>query len=225
MKSLLAAALLVSMPAYAATVSETVTYVMSDSDTAVQAREACIAQAGRQALISSGSIVDSDMEILKSEAMGKMIQRADQRIRSYVGGVVGSQVVGERWSADGGKLSVTCQVNVTFDPDEVHRLLAQVAQTLQKRQIDRIATEVDGDDVLARMDAITAKAKKVRRGMTLDEVVGYLGPWRAIDSGQSDRQTWYNWGGVWIGIRHGVVAYVSPYPVTAWDGNFENAPR
>ena len=210
-------------PAYATTVSETVTYTMSDSDTRSQAREACIAQAGKQALIESGSVVDSDLEILKSEALGKMIQRADQRIRSYVGGVVKSQVTGERWDASADKMSVTCAVNVSFDPAEVHGLLTKVVEALQKKQVDRIATDVEGDDILTQMDRLTERAKKIRRGMTLDEVVAYLGPWRTVDRGESDRQTWYNWGGVWIGVKKGVVYYVSPYPVADWDGKFKEA--
>ena len=215
------AALFLPGSAYAATVSETVTYVMADSDTKAVAREACVAQAGRNALIESGSIVDSDMEIIRSEAMGKFIQRADQRVRSYVGGIVKSQVTAERWDTDNGKISVTCTVNVTFDPAAVHDFLAQVSTAIQKKQVDRMATAVDGDDVLAQIDALTAKAKKVRHGMTYQEVLDYLGPWRAKDTSQNEIN-WYNWGGVWIAIGRGVVKYVSPYPAPAWASKFDD---
>ena len=199
-------------PVYAETVTETVTYAMLDQDTKASAKDACVFKAGRKALAESATLIDSDMEVLRSETSGRVMDRANQAARAYVAGVVRSQVLDEGWDSEGDRLALTCTVKISFDPDDVHKLLEQAAKA---------TPTVASVGILSDIDRKAAMAKQVRHGMTMEEVIAFLGPYTTKDTSEWWRQEWYNWGGVWIGMDKGVVVCVAPIRRCETDGKFK----
>jgi len=90
-------------------------------------------------------------------------------------------------------------VEVTFDADEVRKLLAKTAATQQ----NHVVSEARGQDVIGHMDYLTTFAKTLRKGMTHHEVAAYMGenP-RAVDESRWLDIAWWNYGSVWVALWH-----------------------
>jgi hypothetical protein len=138
----LGSGLLVSLPllAHAATqtVTEQASYALGDNDTRAQARDICLAKVERKALEESGSLVESEMDMISAEKAGGVSDQAQQHVRSYVGAVVTAAGVKDQFRMDGERIVIDCAATVTFNPDDVRdRLKAVRTDNTTKAQVDQ----------------------------------------------------------------------------------------
>lgn len=115
-------------------VTESARYTLADNDSRNDARQICVATAKRTALDKAGSLFESDLTAHTAEANGTVADDTRVRMRSYVAAVVGSEVVDEHFDVNNGRLTVSCTVRVTFDPDEVSKKLRDIAGTDELRR-------------------------------------------------------------------------------------------
>lgn len=195
--------LVLASVAHGETLHEMATYAMTDDDTKQGAENACITRAGRAALMESDSLVTSDQELIKSEALGNLYEKSNQKVRSYVAGIVKTSLIDESWDMENNRLIVSCSVNVTFDPAEVHRLLLKAQEAVKTPLPER------EDNPFSVVDDLTNRAKNLRHGMTRKEVIAYLGEPRGNVYGMYGRR-FYVWGSVYVSFSDDLVECVAP---------------
>lgn len=181
----------------AETVVESSTYTMSDNDTRPTARKACVAQASYKAVIGSGSLVGSDLEMVKTDTS----QESRHRVYSLTAGIVQTSIKKETWTDAG----ITCEVSVTFNPAEIKEKLYQAWQKQREDALVESAADTEQDEVIHHMDEMKKKLMRLRVGMSYEQVVKYMGgkPDREHDNQWCD---WYQWGGFgWVGFQNGYV--------------------
>ncbi len=202
-------------------IDETAFHVMADTETRAGARDACILSADRQALAKAGMMVDAGINTNAREGAGGVVRSASQWGGAYIAGIVTSHEINESWAASSRGITVYCEVRVGFDPEEVKGLLEDAERKAQAARAEAMQRS-QSDDIIAKIDALTARARKIRHGMTLEEVIAYMGPPRAVDKSEWWSQDWYNWGGVWVGVNDGVVVCVCPNRNRFSDGMFRD---
>jgi hypothetical protein len=152
----IALTLLIPWAAHAApqSVTESAQYVLTDNESKNDARQICASTAKRTALDKAGSLFESDLITHKSEASGSLADDTRLQMRSYVAAVVGSEVVGERFDMNNDRLTVSCTVRITFDPDEVSKKLQDIEGNVELRQ--KLAAQQ------AQMDILNSQIRTLR---------------------------------------------------------------
>lgn len=159
-KLCLTIAVLTPAAAFAATqsVTESARHVLADNESKNDARQICASTAKRTALDKAGSLFESDLTARKAESHGAVADDTSLQMRSYVAAVVGSEVVAEHFEMDNDRLTVSCTVRVTFDPDQVNKKLQEIAGNGELRQ--KLAAQQAEMDILAsQVKSLSASVK------------------------------------------------------------------
>jgi hypothetical protein len=153
----LASGLAICLPALASAAPQSVTeqasYALGDNDTRAQAREICLAKVERKALEASGSLVESEMDMISAEKAGGVSDTAQQHVRSYVGAIVNATAVKDQFRMDGERIVIDCTATVTFNPDDVR-------ERLKAAHEDR-STKAEVDQQQARIAALEAQVQNL----------------------------------------------------------------
>ena len=196
------------------TMSENNVYVMGDNDTPSLAREHCATLAKAQALEKVGTLVQSEFRTHTTERDGMLHDESDKHISSYIAGIVSAEPVSEQFNIQGGHITLTCTIHVTFDPD---RIMSTLQESRPKQQL--LTTEESSDKSYSKRSINPADPSKIARsirdaevqamkidvGMTEQEALAIAGPPRTtIPPSGSDISQW-NYGTIWVSINHGLV--------------------
>ena len=210
MKALAAALLLIPSVALAEprTVTESATYILSDTDTRAAAENACIVKSARHAIEGSGVLITSESTLGAREGQPDTFT---EQVRAWVGSVIHATLLEAEPSAGDDHWRLSCSVSITFDPDDISRRLERAADAAAART-DRTpgyAALPTSAETGARFDEWDRRAAKLRSGMTIDEAVAIMGPARFIDQGDYIRSL--NYGGRWLWFgRAGLLIGVYP---------------
>ena len=177
--------------AHAEVTTETAEHTLADNETRQMAVSACVLTAEKQALEASGTLVDSEIDMSRSDTSSA----ASERVLGVAAGITKGKLVYGSWGTDGGDLRYTCTVEVTFSADDARRVTEKIAQA-------RVG-HGGSNDAIAHMDYLTARAKTLRVGMNHHEVAAYMGEQpRAVDESRWLDITWWNYGSVWVALWH-----------------------
>ena len=194
------------------TVTETHTYLMGDSDTRSDALHRCQVEAKRKVLDRVGALVISDLDVRQDERAGKVTDTTSNRMRSYVSGNLKTTSAGEHFDAQGDRQSVTCSVNVSFNPEAIRKDIQRMADEEERRSRLPTAEEAFGPDTTPPA-LLTAeqRAMNIMVGMTAEEVIAVAGQPRYREASYND-QLW-SYGKIWVTMRGGrIVECISTQP-------------
>lgn len=192
MKFLSAIILMVCLPVAAETYSSKTTHVLGEHESKETGRAACIESAQAAVMENLGSLLQSKTTIVTTEHDGRVSEEATRRVESFLSTMSRAKLEGEYWEMTGDRLSITCNVAVTFDPEELRRDLEQKRAEGLSRGIEATAKG---------LDALSRRARQARIGMTKAEVLDLIGP----PVGKSDSRWQYGQTVIRFGILSGTV--------------------
>lgn len=179
-------------PVAAETFRQHATHTLGERETQEAARAACINAAGASAMEDFGNLIQSRTSIATTEHDGKISEEASRHVESFIYTFARSKLVRETWDVFEGHFTLNCDVDVTFDKEDLKKGLEQKRAQGMSRSIETAAKNIDD---------LTARAKLVKIGMTKDQVLDFVGP----PIGKTDERWQYGETVVRFNILTGVV--------------------
>ncbi|HEY1719880.1 MAG TPA: hypothetical protein VGG27_01450 [Magnetospirillaceae bacterium] len=216
-------------------VTDSASYIIGENDTRADAVAACVARIERKALEDSGTLIESQLDVVSTEKDGAVTDSAKRRVQSYVAAMVKATNVHTKLRAEKDGFAIDCTAKVTFDPDAVTaQMKAAHNDEATKREVEAAKTEVDEQQTkLAALEtevqdlrsavsqrqqqqrqasaASAMQARNLQVGMTTTEVIGYAGnPPKVVHeyAGVMGIDSW-DYGSTWVTVRGGLVQCIS----------------